>query len=390
MRCPLLLLALVASISSSAQFKADLIAAGGLTMPKLHKELAPHSNSRTGDYFSTGADFMFSTSHKLFPYAGVRISHHGFRYTEEFANGTLDKHVDVLALSILAGVQYRQALGEHTALRFAAGAGGFSGGEDMANESNISGVGEASVGFQWHSLTLGLKLVKPLSSYRERSGYALNVRFEKGEGFNNYRMQSVAVELKLTPRPPSGMPMRERPARSIRRGPRGYESAKEHNARVELGIAAGPAMVKVTDRGWYDSSPAGSGAIGLLMFDVYGDGNKRPICFAAGARVGSSPLGFHIIHVGGFQINPMPEKDLGIRVSAMGGPIIYGREGTIKFNLVLEGNASVLINHRWSVGLKYMQPIEDLTDIYYREPEYGSDYRVRYLMGEVKLRFGKR
>jgi hypothetical protein len=359
--------------------RADILLSGGYTIPSIRKERSPQSYHEKSFYLGHGVDLLFNESRTFFPYAGVRISQQKFTSKEYFSNGeSLVYGVGCIALSAVGGMQYAYDLADRTSLRVAVGAGPFWDIEGNAMRgTNVNAVAEASVGIKWRFVTLGAKLVKPIGAF----GHYKSSYIDWGtEGPNDYGVSNVALELKLTPPP--------RPSSGEFGRPNGPVRALK--ARLELGVAVGPAMVEIAEQGARDNDPVGSGAIALVTFDMYTDANKHPVCFATGSRIGVDPFGVHFSHVAGFQINTAPKKDLGFRMSAMTGPMLYNTEGHLGLGWTLEGNASLLINHRWSVGVKYMHPPWELDDQYYREPWFGSTYRARYLMGEVKVRFGRR
>jgi hypothetical protein len=374
-----------------AQFKCELGISAGYTLPKLTDERSLNSSHSGSSYFGGSVDFLFGAQRLIYPYVGIRGSFFNFNSREEFQKGVLDYDVQFLAVGIAAGGQLRFPLGEHSALRLQAGGGivnpGASGDARFGGTTAATAMGEAGAGFLWHNATLGIKWLKPFAKFGHVHPFKNNIDFVAGEGYNRYSVSSLAIELKFQPTRTAKMRARmpSRPPRaSIDASAR--TKKKTRMIRPELGVLAGPAFVQIAKQGSRDNDPAGSGGVVMITFDSPTDGNRRMVCFNHGVRLGQDPLGAVFSYVIGPQLNTSPSRNLGFRLSAMVGPMF----NDLKPNLNAELTAGVLINKRFAVGIKYMRPVYLVNDIYWRQPEYGSEYRVGYLVGEVKLRFGPR
>jgi hypothetical protein len=177
------------------------------------------------------------------------------------------------------------------------------------------------------------------------------------------------------------------PGIGLRRGVAGYER-KEVTTHIEAGIAGGATLLDIVRQGSRDQDIVHSGKAWLAEVDFCHGGKKFPIAFKHGVRFGNDAFnkGF-ISYVIGLQFDSSPWKDLGLRFSAAAGPML----ANFKPDLVAELTAGVLINQRISAGIKYMQPIWPIDTYYHKDyPDQHSDYSVKYILAEIKYRFGPR
>lgn len=371
MRYSLFVLMLLCGFSLHAQVSADFFVSGGYTFPTIRNERSPASHHEKSWYIGHGVDLLFDESRAVFPYAGVRISKLRFSSTEHFSNGEeLVYGVENIAWSAVVGLQYAHYLADETSLRVAVGAGPYNEVESQSiRGSSLNGVAEASVGIKWRFLSLGVKLVKPMGAFGH---YQWSAEDRGTEGANNYGVSIAAMELKIAP--PSG------PGRNA-----GHSG--DRSGGVEFGASVGPAASVGDYYGQTERKPVVRGAMALLVFDMYPRDNWHLFSFAHGCRLGTDPFGRFTSYVLGLQMNTARHSAVGFRMSAMAGPMMTGGDWIVVPNLAVEGNAGILINHRLSVGVKYLQPV--FRDPNSLRPYYTTvtEYNMRYLMGEVKMRF---